>query len=78
MRNALIAALALGCIACCCSIARTLNNHYRQGYVGSAVMFVRVLQEQSLGLALLAPEKPIGRVVLSDLTTVRPCKGGGR
>lgn len=78
MRNALVVVLSLGCVACCCSIARTLERHYRQGYVGSAVMFARVLHEQSWGLSLLSEDRPIEPVTLSDLSTVRPREGGGK
>lgn len=73
MRNALTLALALGCILCGVSIARTLERTYRQGYVGSAVMFARVACES--GPLLFTADEPIRPVRLSDLTTV---KGGAR
>lgn len=60
MRNAMIVGLALGCGACVWSMARTLERHYRQGYVGSAVMFGRLPLHRQEGLETIEKEAARG------------------
>lgn len=69
--------LAGGCVACCLSLDRTMVSTFKQGHVGSAVMTAKVIHESAADVILNKPE-PKRFILLSDLTTVRPAKGGAK
>lgn len=74
MKTALL--IAANC-ACLWWIGHTLDAHYRQGYVGSVVLFAKVIRESGAELIVSKPE-PAHYIRLSDLSTVKPSKGGVR
>jgi hypothetical protein len=75
--RALPAFLIAGCILCSLSIVHTVERTYRQGYVGSFAMMAKVVYESGAELIVSKPE-PAHYIRLSDLSTVKPSKGGVR